>query len=73
VGLDVNQSIQWRKSGNHKSLLYTLIDEHLNVKHTTEKMRILLEAGVAVNGRMWCREYDDDCDIVLDCDDDMGV
>jgi hypothetical protein len=60
VGLDVNQSVQLYNYSAIKSdvrpLLYTLIDEY--VRYITEKVRILLEAGVDVSDRVRYREYD---------------
>jgi hypothetical protein len=81
VGLDVNQSVQLYDSryGDSKSdvrpLLYRLIDEKY-VYYRTEKVRVLLEAGVDVNVRVRYREddsvldSDSDEDSVLDSDSD---
>jgi hypothetical protein len=54
LGLAVNQSIQWKYESDVRPLLFALIDDKF-VKHRTEKVRLLLEAGVSV--RLKYSEY----------------
>jgi hypothetical protein len=58
VGLDVNQSVQRYMYSDVRPLLFELIDERMgDVRDTTEKTKMLLEAGVDVNVRVRYREY----------------
>jgi hypothetical protein len=57
LGLDANQSIQWKYESDVSPLLFALIDDKFT-EYISEKVRILLEVGAEVNVIVKYTEYE---------------